>query len=251
MYNKELNTYVKKYKGKYQYYNKNILFDIVQQIQNIIEFSFEIEDYDPQLLPKLVLAQENIDTDSNKTTAYTKPQLYISLKKRAPVSNDYANSSQTFADANAISGYPRFQKNETREDGRLITHSLMTYDNHLKMVLITKTVKEQLELINILERGLNIYSTLIQPPFITVCGIVSVESNDEKTKTNTMKTIINFHVRTREVVDIDKSYINMGYRIYSGQYHTASGELDKNGTWQNYDTCYDFDYYPDPKKPQK
>lgn len=246
MYRKELEKYINEYKGQYLYSNPNILLDIIAYIQKVIEFTFMMEKHSPDSIPKLELGEEHQDTESNKTNAYEGPKLYISLHKRVPVSSNQKNNNQTFADGNLISAYPRYETRTLDEDNEIVSQSLMTFDNHLKMVLVTKTYKEQLKIINILERGLNIYSQLILAPFIFVCGIVSIESEGKKEKDDTLHTTINFHVRSKEVVEIDKSYFIVGYRIFSGQYYTESGEL-VNGEWVPHKISYDFDYLP-PKK---
>lgn len=234
MKEEKLNEFVRENKTVYNFYNENVLHEIVNSIQENIKFAFLIERHkERELIPKLFLSEDFEDIDSNKTHQYNQPLIYISLKKRVPVSTNPRNNNNTFGHSNIISGMPKFFK-QYQEDGAIYESALMNFDNQFELVLLTKNIKEQLEVLNILERALNIYSNIIKSNTIAVAGITSIIGEGKKTSDNLTKTVINFEVRTNEIVKIDKNYILKGYRIYTDEFETGSGEIKNDKEWEEY-----------------
>ena len=120
----------------------------------------------------------------------------------------------------------------------------MTYDNRFELILLTKNIKEQLEMINILERALNVYSNVIRKDSIIASGIVSIKSSSKKTNDQLTKTVIELDVRTKEIVEIDKNYILVGYKIFTNEYETGSGYINKEDNWEEYPKDGDFIEFP-------
>lgn len=230
----DLEKYINQYKGSYKFYHETIIWELVNEVQKYIDFAFKIENHEKNIIPRLILAEDPNDQDSNLTKTYIRPALYISLEKRNPFSADPSNMNKTFVHNNLISGVPRYSKVVQGETNDIkYEYSTMNYDNQFKMVLITKTVKEQMKIINILERALSVYSSFLRNGPIIACGITSIASDCKKLKNETVKTTITFQMRTRELLKIDKNYIIEGYKIYSHEYETGSGEL-KNEEWIKY-----------------
>lgn len=239
----KLNKFVTENENTYNFYNENILHNLIENIQDNINFAFLIEKNKDRINPKLILSEDFEDIESNKTIEYKQPILYISLKKRSPVSSNESNSNKTFAHSNIISGIPRFIKKEKDQNGNFYEYSLMSFDNSFQLILFTKTIKEELEVLNILERSLNIYSNIIKPEYVIASGITSIETKDKKTKEQLTKTIISFEVRTKEVVKIDKNYILKGYKIFTNEFETGSGEI-VNDNWEEYPIDDDYIQFP-------
>lgn len=240
----KLNKFINEYNGTFKFKNENILHEIVNSIQTNINFAFalEVEKRD-NFFPKLILSEDFEDIASNKTNAYKQPMIYIALKERKSVSADNSNTFQTFAQTNVISGIPRFFKTQKKGD-KTIEYASMTYDNRFELILLTKNIKEQLEMINILERALNVYSNVIRKDSIIASGIVSIKSSSKKTNDQLTKTVIELDVRTKEIVEIDKNYILIGYKIFTNEYETGSGYINKEDNWEEYPKDGDFIEFP-------
>jgi hypothetical protein len=240
----KLNEFVLEYNNVYKFNNENILHNLIETIQTNINFAFALEsDKKEKLFPKLVLSEDYEDIASNITHSYKQPNIYISLKNRSPISEDQSNKFKTFSHSNIISGIPRFYKREQIDD-KIYEYANMCFDNRFELILLTKNIKEQLELINILERALNIYSNIIKSNYIIASGITSIQSSAKKTDDSLTKTIITFEIRTTEVVTIDKNYILTGYKIFTNELTTGSGEINDNNEWEDYPENGEYISFP-------
>lgn len=231
---KNLKKYIEKYKETYTYENPNSLSDLIRELQKYITFAFNIEGKTP---PKLIL-NNTPDKKGETTLAYSEPLLYISLSKR--ISRNIENTKNTFQDAHLTSGYPKnIKKINISSDGKneyFVDQAIIETDNELLLSLKTKTVKEQFEYINTLERALNIYANKIKSKLIVACGIKMISTENEINSQGLIVSNITFHVLLREIIIIDETYILKGFEIYDGKDITfATGKLI-NDKWQEYKT---------------
>lgn len=240
--NGKLIKYVEEYMGMYKYTNPDILFDLTDEIQNIIQFTFTIEPQKRKIIPKLKLGTPDEEIDSSRTVEYRGPELYIKLNKRRPVGSNKTDV-KTF-EGNLIAGVPRFSKQVILEDGRQIERKYIKYDNEFQLILVTKTTKEALEFIPLIERALNVNSRLIMPSFIDVSGIIETKTLENENTDKTIRTQILYQIRSQETVDIDNSYILKGYQIFANELETGSGAI-VNDEWKNNKEDGEFVEFPE------
>lgn len=243
---RKLDEFVNEYRDVYKFDNYNILFDLIDEIQNIIDFTFSVEISKEQIMPQLKLGEPDDEIDSSKTQEYKKPLLFINLQKRKSVgmtgnSNDV--KYKTFHN-NLVAGVPKFAREIELADKRKVQKAVMYYDNQFTLTLITKTVKEAMEFIPLIERGLNINSRAIMPNFIEVSGITNIETIERKENDKTVRTKITYEVRSREELIIDNSYILVGYQIHNGDVEFKSGSI-QNGTWIENQEDGEFEKFPE------
>jgi hypothetical protein len=231
--NQRLIKYVEQYSRTLEYQNPDILFDLTDEIQSIVQFTFAIEPNKKSIMPKLKLGTPDEEVDSSRTVEYEGPELYIKLSKRRPVGSDKTDK-KTF-EGNLTAGTPRFSQKIKLDDGTVIERKYMKYDNEFQLILVTKTTKEALEFIPLIERALNVNSRLIMPTFIDVSGIIETKTLDNKTTDKTIRTQISYQVRSQETVDVDNSYILKGYQIFTNELETGSGTIVDDEWIQNKD----------------
>jgi hypothetical protein len=223
--------------------NPKILEDIMIFFQKVIVLAVSLEEVDEKLIPRLVLGEEPVDLDSSKTREYTQPIMYLTLTRRASTGVNDRTLTDLFSN-NLISGIPKFdqmvKKRVDEEDGTYeeydVVSTMFKTDNELCLSLKTKTVKEQLTLLPVLERALNIYSQIVKPTFIDVCGVKNIATEPKKDETDFETAKITFQLRAVEQVVFDDTYIVRGFEIISKDLEyegikTNSGQIDESGKW--------------------
>ncbi|MGL5715862.1 MAG: hypothetical protein ACRCX2_22785 [Paraclostridium sp.] len=226
-----------------EFTNPNILKNIVQFFQKVILLSVELEGLDKTLTPKLVLGEEPNEVDSSKTLDYERPMMYLTLVRRASTGVNNDTLKDLFSN-NLMSGIPKFDRKvakiekdeEGNEEEYYILESMTKTDNELCLSLKTKTVKEQLVLLPMLERALNIYSQIVKPTYIDVCGIKSIKTETKKDASDFETAKIFFQLRVVETVLVDDTYIIKGFEIIGNDSEfagvtTNSGQIDENNNW--------------------
>ena len=78
-------------RGEMKFFNPFILGDFVRQLQRFLEFTFELEELDPLLRPKIELSHDKTDDEDTSKSREYEPTLYMRLKKRHPVGENKAN----------------------------------------------------------------------------------------------------------------------------------------------------------------
>lgn len=247
---KKLNFYLDKFAGIYQHHNKNILWNTIEFIQTLLEFSFKVEQCES--MPKFYFGEDKAEDDTTKTKIYEKPLIFLKLNKRcyAPVNDE---NRKLFANAEVLlASFPTLQHTLERDieqpDGTIIKHpyksSIFYSDNEFLLTLKTKTVKEQYEILNILERTFNIYAKKLYPDMMLACGIVRMESKELKDKDDLKTMNIYFQMRLKEIVDYDNTYLLRAFYIFSGKEDIF--EID--GSIGNFEEIKDVNYFPTNKK---
>ncbi|MGL4988287.1 MAG: hypothetical protein ACRC5F_03460, partial [Cetobacterium sp.] len=197
-----------------EFKNPNILKNIVQFFQKVILLSVELEGLDKSMTPKLVLGEEPSEVDSSKTLDYEGPVMYLTLVRRASTGVNNDTLKDLFSN-NLMSGIPKFDrkvlKTITDEHGNeeeyMVLESMTKTDNELCLSLKTKTVKEQLVLLPMLERALNIYAQIVKPVYIDVCGVKGISTEVKKDAADFETAKILFQLRVVETVTVDDTYI--------------------------------------------
>lgn len=250
---KKLNLYLDKFNGLYSSHNKNIIWDTINYIQNLLEFSFRIQKYEN--MPSFYLGEEESEEDTNKSKQYKKPLIFLKLLKRcyAPVSD---TSRKLFTNSEVLlASFPvmttKVVKEIKHEDGTIEKYpyhtGLFYSDNEFILTLKTKTLKEQYEIINILERTFNIYAKKFYENMILASGIVKLESKELKDKDD-LKTInIYFQMRLKEIVDIDDTFLLKAFTIFKGKEDIF--EID--GSEGNFEPIKNIEYFPNKKTLKK
>lgn len=250
---KKLNFYLDKFAGIYEHHNKNILWNSIEFIQTLLEFSFRVENF-PNT-PKFFLGEDKEEDDTTKTKPYEKPLIFLKLNKRcyAPVNDEnrklFANSEVLLASFPVL---PHTMEKEIKnEDGTITKHpyqsGLFYSDNEFLLTLKTRTLKEQYEILNILERTFNIYAKKLYPDMMLACGIVRMESKELKDKDD-LKTInIYFQLRLKEIIDYDETYLLKAFYIFAGKEDIF--EID--GSDGNFEPIENVEYFPVNKKENK
>lgn len=237
MLSKEVIEKLEDLRNEFHFENPNSLSDIISFFQKVILLAIAIEKIDKKITPRLILGEEKIEKDSSKTLSYEQPTISITLTKRSPCGTNEASTRELFKN-NLISGKPKFDitykvKKNTDEEIPLIK-ALVVTDNELCLILKTKTVKEQLILLPILERALNIYSEVVKPIFVDVCGIKNIITEERKDDISLETAKIYFQLRVKETVIFDKSILIKGFTIANGEeVFTNSGKIDELGKWKD------------------
>lgn len=232
-----------KLRADIEFKNPHILRDIVSFFQKVIVLAIGLENIDAKLTPRLVLGEENVETESSITRNYDEPVVYLTLKRRAPTGINENTLKDLFSN-NLVSGIPKFERavkkvvisdsGETEEYN--VSGTMFKTDNELCLSLKTKTVKEQLTLLPVMERALNIYSQIVKPDFIDVCGVKNIETESKKDKTDFETARITFQLRVIEQVIFDDTYILKGFEILAQDSEfegisSNSGRIDENKNW--------------------
>lgn len=252
--NKQTEKELSELKGSIEVRNPEILKEIVQFFQKVITLAINLENIDTNMSPRLVLGEEPVETDSSKTREYDRPTIYISLARRAPTGVNNNTMVDLFSN-NLISGIPKFdrvvRKKIIDENGTVeeydVLSSLFKTDNEIILSLKTKTVKEQLTLLPLLERALNLYSQPVKPYFVDVCGIKNIETLTRKDNTSFETAKITFQLRILEQVTFDDTYILKGFEILGNDEDfqgiiTNTGKIDETGNWTD-NVTKEYDEY--------
>lgn len=216
----KLKLLVQQFQDTYKFDNKNVLLDVIENLQRVIDFAFELELDLKELKPKLVLGETKEDDQSNKTLAYDNPTLYISLKKRA-YSGSLGRTTHELFQGNLASAVPKFEKKiylDKDDNENYIYKAVIQTDNELLLRLKTKTIKEQLTIVNILERALNVYCRKILNSFISFCAIKDIEADKNQDKDEMYTTNIKFQLRLNEELEVDDTYLLKAFSVYCGEY---------------------------------
>lgn len=216
----KLKTLILDFQTSYKFDNKNVLLDVINNLQRVIDFAFEIELDLKTNKPKLVLGEIKEDEQSNKTLVYDTPTIYITLKKRA-YSGSLGRTSHELFQGNLASAVPKFEKKvylDKNDNENFIYKSVIQTDNELLLRLKTKTIKEQLIIINILERALNVYCRKILSGFISFCAIKEIETEKSQDKDEMYTSNIKFQLRLNEELEIDDTYLLSAFSVYCGDF---------------------------------
>lgn len=245
----KLNFYLDKFSGIYKHHNKNILWNTIEFIQTLLEFSFKVEQHD--IIPKFYFGEEKEEDDTTKTKIYEKPLIFLKLNKRcyAPVNDE---NRKLFTNSEVLlASFPVMQHTMEhkiqKDDGTIIKHpyktSIFYSDNEFLLTLKTRTLKEQYEILNILERTFNIYAKKLYPDMMLACGIVRMESKELKDKDDLKTMNIYFQMRLKEMVDYDNTYLLKAFYIFSGKEDIF--EID--GSDGNFEPIKDVNHFPSNK----
>ena len=216
----KLKAMVLDFQSSYKFDNKNILLDVIDNLQKVIDFAFEIELDLKKNKPRLVLGEIKEDEQSNKTLIYDNPTIYITLKKRA-YSGSLGRSTHELFQGNLASAVPKFEKKiylDENNDENFIYKAVIQTDNELLLRLKTKTIKEQLIIINILERALNVYCRKILKSFISFCAIKEIITEKSQDKDEMYTSDIKFQFRLNEELEVDDTYLLSAFSVYCGDY---------------------------------
>lgn len=241
----KLNKYLNKFSGLYSAHNPNIVWDTINYLQNLLEFSFLVDGND---VPEIYLGEADLEENNNKTKTYKKPQIFLKLQKRcyAPI-ND--TSRKLFNNSEVLlASFPVIRKKnikiKVKEDGtkeEYPYHTGVFYsDNEFLLTLKTKTFKEQYEIINILERTLNIYAKKFYEKIVLASGIVRLENKEMKDKDDLKTLNIYFQIRLKEVIDIDDTFLLKAFSIFEGKEDIF--EIDGSGN--NFEPIKNVNYFP-------
>ena len=141
-----------------------------------------------------------------------------------------------------LAGKPTFS-NSTRLEHRKnlpeevpIRKELFYSDNEFIFTVKTNTLKQQLKIINILEKSLNVYSHRITKPFVVVCGISHIETEPIGDKDDLRTVKIYFHMRLKEECEYNNYYLVEAFKIafdvepseFDIYNMTSSGTINKN-----------------------
>ena len=202
------------YKGTLQFENPNILKDFIRQFQQMLEFSFALEEMTEDERPELQIGKDIKDDENTSVSQTLKNKVSIMLSKREFCGENSASKEDLFT-GNLISGSLKFRK--SLEEAPHVKKAMFRSDNEFNIVLKTKTVKAQLELLNILEKSLNIHSRTILADFIDVCGIRSVDVEGDLDKDKMYTANILFQARLKESALVDDSYLLEAFKIAVGE----------------------------------
>lgn len=247
---KKLQYYLEKFSGIYKHHNENILWNAIEFIQTLLEFSFLMEEYENT--PIFYLGEDYKEEDTTMTKVYKNPMIFLKLNKRcyAPVNDE---NRKLFANSEILlASYPSLFHDAFKEikktDGTISKHPYKTglfySDNEFLLTLKTRTLKEQYEILNILERTFNIYAKKLYPDMMLACGIVRMESKELKDKDSLKTMNIYFQMRLKEIIDYDNTYLLKAFYIFAGREDIF--EID--GSEENFEPINDIEYFPSKKK---
>ena len=222
----------------------------MEELQKLIDFAFYLRGYDNS--PKLILDDDVSEEENIKSKVYKQPLLFISLNRRAYAPMD-SNSKKLFTHSEELlSGVPSVYKTyhyvnkETNEKVPFRT-LLFRSDNEFTLTLKTKTVKEQLEIINILEKSLNVYGRLFHSDFINHLGVSKIEKKEKKDRNELRVAVIYFQVRLNEIVTYNDTYLLEAFKIFYGR----DDIFEIDGSKDNFQPINNFKYFLDKSKTEK
>lgn len=247
---KKIKKYLKEFSGIYKPHAENVLWNAIEFIQTLLEFSFLVDEYENT--PDFYLGEDYKEEDNTKTKTYKKPMIFLKLNKRcyAPVNDE---NRKLFANTEILlASFPNLFHDTVKEikndDGTITKHPYKTglfySDNEFLLTLKTKTLKEQYEILNILERTFNIYAKKLYPDMMLACGIVRMESKELKDKDSLKTMNIYFQMRLKEIIDYDNTYILKAFYIFSGK----DDIFEIDGSEGNFKPVKDVTYFPTSKK---
>lgn len=212
-----LQKLVDKYKDEFIFDRPNILLDTMDELQKLIEFAFIIN---KEITPEIILGEDKLEKDTTKSLNIEDGLIYINLNKRCYHTVTDTNSTTIFNNEGVLlAGKPTFSNTiriEERKDLPKeipIRKELFYSDNEFILTVKTNTLKQQLTIINILEKSLNVYSHRITNPFVVVCGISHIETEPHNDKDQLRTAKIYFHMRLKEESEYNNYYLIEAFRI--------------------------------------
>lgn len=226
--------YREKLESTYKFKVNEPILELIDYIQTLIEFAFALHGYDN--VPQLILDQETEEKNSEVSIEYDRPKLFVQLNKRAYSPID-SNSKKLFTHEDVIlASSPKhiFTKEEEIDGNKIpIETKMILSDNEIKLILQTKTMFEQLKILSILEKAINIYSKVIVKNFINAIGIIKIDKesyNKENKETKIDLKTINLYIqaRLREDIEYDKTYLVEAFEIFANQEIHIDGHGDNH-----------------------
>lgn len=208
---------VDKYKDRFIFDRPNILLDAMDELQKLVEFAFIIN---KEISPIIILGEDKHEKDTTKSLPVEDGLIYINLNKRCYHTNTDRDPTVLFNNEGVLlAGKPTFS-NSTRIEKRKdlpeeipIRKELFYSDNEFIFTVKTNTLKQQLKIINILEKSLNVYSHRITKPFVVVCGISHIETEPLNDKDELRTVKIYFHMRLKEESEYNNYYLIEAFKI--------------------------------------
>lgn len=219
---KKLQELIKKHKDTFVFHRPNILVDLVDEIQKLLEFAFLIEQYP---FPKIILGDDIKENDTTKSLDSDNGQIFIKLNKRSYHTQSESDNQRMFQSEKVIlASSPKFsnsirlqERNGVKEEIP-IREEMFFSDNEFIFTLKTKTLKQQFEILNILERTLNIYVKRISENFVSVSGISEIKSVPRKDKDELETLEIHYQFRLKEISIYNRYYLLEAFRIAYGKF---------------------------------
>lgn len=213
---------VERYENTFIFDRPNILVDLVDEIQKLLEFSFTIEKYP---MPKIILGDDIKENDTTKSLNVDNGQIFVRLNRRSYHTQSENDVSRMFQSENVIlASSPKFTKTvriEDRDNVKKeipIREEIFFSDNEFIFTLKTNTLKQQFQILNILERTLNIYSKKITSNFVVVSGISEIKSIQKKDKDDLETLEIYYQFRLKEISTYNDYYLLEAFRIAFGKF---------------------------------
>lgn len=219
---KKLQELIEKHKDTFVFHRPNILVDLVDEIQKLLEFAFLIEQYP---FPKIILGDDIKENDTTKSLDSDNGQIFIKLNKRSYHTQSESDNQRMFQSEKVIlASSPKFsnsirlqERNGVKEEIP-IREEMFFSDNEFIFTLKTKTLKQQFEILNILERTLNIYVKRISENFVSVSGISEIKSVPRKDKDELETLEIHYQFRLKEISIYNRYYLLEAFRIAYGKF---------------------------------
>lgn len=219
---KKLQELIEKHKDTFVFHRPNILVDLVDEIQKLLEFAFLIEQYP---FPKIILGDDIKENDTTKSLDSDNGQIFIKLNKRSYHTQSESDNQRMFQSEKVIlASSPKFSNSiRLQERGGIkeeipIREEMFFSDNEFIFTLKTKTLKQQFEILNILERTLNIYVKRISENFVSVSGISEIKSVPRKDKDELETLEIHYQFRLKEISIYNRYYLLEAFRIAYGKF---------------------------------
>lgn len=219
---KKLQELIEKHKDTFVFHRPNILVDLVDEIQKLLEFAFLIEQYP---FPKIILGDDIKENDTTKSLDSDNGQIFIKLNKRSYHTQSESDNQRMFQSEKVIlasspkfSNSIRLQERDGIKEEIPIREEMFFSDNEFIFTLKTKTLKQQFEILNILERTLNIYVKRISENFVSVSGISEIKSVPRKDKDELETLEIHYQFRLKEISIYNRYYLLEAFRIAYGKF---------------------------------
>ena len=219
---KKLQELIKKHKDTFVFHRPNILVDLVDEIQKLLEFAFLIEQYP---FPKIILGEDIKENDTTKSLDSDNGPIFIKLNKRSYHTQSESDNQRMFQSEKVIlasspkfSNSIRLQERDGIKEEIPIREEMFFSDNEFIFTLKTKTLKQQFEILNILERTLNIYVKRIAESFVSVSGISEIKSVPRKDKDELETLEIHYQFRLKEISIYNRYYLLEAFRIAYGKF---------------------------------
>lgn len=214
---KQLQSLIDKYKDTYQFEEKNVLWVLTNEIQKLIEFAYMLEGKN---VPKIFLG-DDVNERQNETTREDDPiQIFLKLTKRCyyntPTEEGDRNTKMFKSSGVIFSSFPTLQHEYLeRVNGEdvPVTEGVFWSDNEFILYLKTKTIKEQFQSINLLERTFNVFGKKFIKENVQAFGIANIEIEEKKDKDSMETAKIHFHIRVQEKTKHSKEFIIEAIKI--------------------------------------